>query len=115
MPKILWVILCGIVGSLLIAACSQVSFYLPWNDTVPVSGQTFAVLLIPALLGFQLGVLATILYAIEGACGLPFFATQKGGLGVLLGATGGYVVGFIFAAALVVGLIAHSFHRRGSI
>jgi len=92
-----------------------VSFYLPWNDTVPVSGQTFAVLLIPALLGFQLGVLATILYAIEGACGLPFFATQKGGLGVLLGATGGYVVGFIFAAALVVGLIAHSFHRRGSI
>src|SRR5437588_12777027 len=61
---------------------------------VPITGQTFAVLLTGALLGSRLGAMAMIAYLIEGASGLPFFAGGMAGLPHLLGPTGGYLVAF---------------------
>jgi biotin transport system substrate-specific component len=90
-------------GSLLIALCAQVKILLPFSP-VPVTGQTFAVLMIGALLGARRGSLAVLAYMAEGLAGLPVFATG-GGFAVLRGFTAGYLVGFI-PAAYIVGLLA---------
>ncbi len=90
-------------GSLLIALCAQVKVLLPFSR-VPVTGQTFAVLMIGALFGARRGSLAVLAYIAEGVAGLPVFAMGSG-LAVLRGFTGGYLLGFI-AAAYIVGLLA---------
>jgi biotin transport system substrate-specific component len=98
-----------IVFSLFIAACAQ--FVLPIGD-VPITGQTFAVLLTGALLGSRLGAAAVIAYLIEGALGLPFFAAGGSGLARFFGPTGGYLIAFP-AAAYVTGAFAeHGFDKR---
>jgi biotin transporter BioY len=89
-----------ICGSLLIALSAQVAIGWP----VPFTGQTFAVLMIGALFGARRGSLAVLAYLLEGAAGLPVFS-RGGGLPVLLGPTGGYLVGFV-AAAFVTGSLA---------
>jgi biotin transport system substrate-specific component len=91
--------------SLLTALAAQVAIPLPWTP-VPITGQTFAVLLTGALLGPRLGALAMIAYLIEGASGLPFFAGGGSGTGrLLLSPTSGYLLTYP-AAAFVVGLLA---------
>ena len=90
-------------GSLLIGLCARVSILLPFSP-VPITGQTFAVLMIGALLGAKRGSLAVLAYIIEGSAGLPVFAFG-GGFMILLGPTGGYLVGFI-PAAYITGLLA---------
>jgi len=97
-------VLLVIVGSLLIAALAQIEIPLPFTP-VPITGQTFGVLLIGAALGSKRGAAALILYLVEGGIGLPFFAGGARGLGILTGATAGYLVGFV-VAAYVVGLLA---------
>jgi biotin transporter BioY len=92
-----------IAGSLLIALCAQAKIWLPKNP-VPVTGQTFAVLMIGALFGARRGCFTVIAYITAGLAGLPVFALG-GGLAVLRGFTGGYLVGFV-AAAYIVGLLA---------
>lgn len=74
---------------------------------VPITGQTFAVLLTGALLGSRLGAAAMIVYLMEGAVGLPFFSASRGGLAHLFGPTGGYLVAFP-AAAFVTGAFAEN-------
>ena len=74
---------------------------------VPITAQTFAVLLTGALLGSRLGAMAMIVYLIEGASGLPFFSGGHGGLGHLLGPTGGYLVAFP-AGAFITGAFAEN-------
>ena len=88
-------------GSLLlwITAKAQIPFW-----PVPMTMQTFAVLLLGAAYGWRLGGAAVLLYLAEGAVGLPVFA-KGGGFAYLLGPTGGYLVGFLFAA-IVVGWLA---------
>ncbi|HJQ32296.1 MAG TPA: biotin transporter BioY [Pyrinomonadaceae bacterium] len=94
-----------VVGfSLLTAAAAQVVVPLPWTP-VPLTGQTFAVLLTGALLGPRLGALAMLAYLAEGAAGLPFFRGGAGGPAHLLGPTAGYLVAFP-AAAYVTGYLA---------
>src|SRR5437763_2500297 len=95
-----------VVGfSLLIALSAQVVIPLPWTP-VPITGQTFAVLLTGALLGPRLGALAMFAYLIEGASGLPFFAAGGSGVGRLLfSSTSGYLLSYP-VAAFVVGLLA---------
>ena len=88
--------------SLLTALAAQVVIPLP---LVPITGQTFAVLLTGALLGSRLGALAMIAYLVEGASGLPFFYAGRGGFQHLLGPTAGYLWSFP-VAAFVVGLLA---------
>jgi biotin transport system substrate-specific component len=79
----------------LTAALAQISFYLPWSP-VPVTGQTFAVLLGAVLLG-RWGGVSQLMYAGLGVAGIPLFAGAKG-VGALFGPTGGYVIGFVVAA-----------------
>jgi biotin transport system substrate-specific component len=93
-----------LAASLLLAALAQVEIPLPFTP-VPITGQTFGVLLIGAALGSRRGALSILAYLAEGALGLPFFAGGAGGLSVLTGATAGYLVGFV-AAAYFIGRLA---------
>jgi biotin transport system substrate-specific component len=98
-----------IVFSLFIAACAQFSIQI---GPVPITGQSFAVLLTGALLGSRLGAAAVIAYLVEGALGLPFFA--GGGAGILrfFGPTGGYLVAFPAAAFIVGAFAEHGWDKR---
>lgn len=89
-------------GSLLIGLCAQIRIH-PFGP-VPITGQTFAVLMIGALLGARRGALAVLAYLGQGLAGLPVFAVVSGP-GAFLGPTGGYLVGFV-PAAYVTGLLA---------
>jgi biotin transport system substrate-specific component len=68
---------------------------------VPLTGQTFGVLVVGGALGFRRGFAAVALYVLLGVIGLPFFAEGKGGFAIIWGATGGYLIGFMLAGALV--------------
>ncbi|HEU4767640.1 MAG TPA: biotin transporter BioY [Pyrinomonadaceae bacterium] len=98
-----------IVFSLFIAACAQ--FTIPIG-AVPITGQSFAVLLTGALLGSRLGAAAVIAYLIEGAVGLPFFAGGGSGLVRFLGPTAGYLVAFPAAAFITGAFAEHGWDRR---
>ncbi len=98
-----------IAGSLVVALFAQIKIPLGFTP-VPITGQTFAVLLVGALLGGWRGGLALALYAIEGGF-LPFFAGGASGWFWLL-PSGGYIVGFIPAAALVGYLCQWGWNRR---
>ena len=91
-------------GALLVALLAQVRMPLPFTP-VPLTGQTFAVLLVGAALGSRRGMASIGLYLLLGALGLPFFAGGASGLAYMTGSTLGYLVGFI-AAAYVTGLLA---------
>ncbi|OHB85658.1 MAG: hypothetical protein A2Z38_10010 [Planctomycetes bacterium RBG_19FT_COMBO_48_8] len=97
-------------GSLLIGLCAHAKVWLPFSP-VPVTGQTFAVLMIGALLGARRGCLAVLAYIIEGAAGLPVFAVGVGSA-ALLGPTGGYLFGFIPAAYITGRLAEKGWDRR---
>ncbi len=99
-------------GSLLIALSAQVKVPLPFSP-VPVTGQTFAVLMIGALLGSRRGSLCALLYIIQGAAGLPVFAFG-GGPAVLAGPTGGYLAGFVLGAYVTGFLAERGWDRRVS-
>lgn len=79
-----------------IAICSWISI----PTTVPFTLQTFAVFLAVGVLGGRRGTFAVLVYILLGAVGLPVFAGFSGGLGALLGTTGGYIIGFFFSALL---------------
>lgn len=96
-------------GSLVVALLAQVSIPL---QPVPVTGQTLGVLLVAAALGRRRGALAMLAYIAEGTLGLPVFAEGKAGPEVLAGPTGGYLVGFVLAAALVGALAERGWDRR---
>lgn len=89
-----------LIGTALIALSARISILIPGNP-VPFTGQTFGVLLIAGALGFRRGLAATLLYLALGVIGLPIFARGDHGLTVLLGASGGYLIGFVIASGLV--------------
>jgi biotin transport system substrate-specific component len=95
--------------SLLVALSAQI--VIP-TGLVPITGQTFAVLLTGALLGSRLGAIAMIVYLIEGAGGLPFFRSGSSGIAHLLGPTGGYLVAFPAAAFITGAFAEHGWDRR---
>jgi len=98
-----------IVFSLFIAACAQFAIHI---GPIPITGQTFAVLLTGALLGSRLGAAAVIAYLIEGAIGLPFFAAGGAGLVRFFGPTGGYLVAFPAAAFITGAFAEHGWDKR---
>jgi biotin transport system substrate-specific component len=98
-------------GALFIAALSQVKIPLPFTP-VPLTGQTFAVLLVGAALGSKRGFGSMALYLACGAFGLPFFAGGASGLAYMTGPTLGYLVGFAAAAALTGFLAERGLDRR---
>ena len=89
-----------ITGALFLYLTARVSIPVQ-GSPVPITGQTFGVLLVGGALGFRRGLLAITLYVLLGVVGLPFFAEGKGGLIVIWGATGGYLIGFVVAGAVV--------------
>ena len=91
-------------GAAFVGLSAQIAFYLPWNPAVPLTLQTFAVILTAGALGSLRGVAAMAIYALLGSIGLPWFAQGSSGFG---GPAFGYIIGFI-VAAFVVGRIAES-------
>lgn len=105
--------------------------YVPANPYVPVTGQTLAALVVGATLGFRRGIASTTLYLLLGCIGLPVFALSSAGTHessvariatitdghLVLGTTGGYLIGFVLAAALVGRLAELGWDRslRGSV
>lgn len=80
------------LGAVLIALCSWISI----PAAVPFTMQTFAVFLVLLILGGRRGTMTIVVYVLLGAVGLPVFSQFGAGIGVLLGSTGGYILGFIF-------------------
>jgi biotin transport system substrate-specific component len=108
-----------VAGALFIALTANYAVPVP-GSPVPVTGQTLSVLLVAGALGFKRGALATLLYLILGLF-LPVYAGHRSGIGVIgtveggrlvLGATGGYLIGFVFASALVGRLAELGWDRR---
>lgn len=95
------------MGAGLITLCSWLSIPM----TVPITLQTFAVCLVTALFGLKLGLVTVAAYLLLGAAGVPVFSGFRGGIGALLGVTGGYLVGFLFTA-IAVGLAVRKFGKR---
>lgn len=86
--------------SVLIAVCSWISI----PSAVPFTLQTMAVFTAVGILGGRKGSLSVLIYILLGAAGIPVFAGFSGGMGVLLGTTGGYIFGFLFSALLMWGM-----------
>lgn len=84
----------------IIAVCSWISI----PSTVPFTLQTMGVFTAVGILGGKRGTLAVLSYILLGAIGVPVFAGLTGGIGVILGTTGGYIVGFLFSALLMWGM-----------
>lgn len=92
------------LGSVLISICAWISI----PTTIPFTLQTFAMFFVLSVLGGKRGTTAIIVYIILGAVGVPVFAGFTSGFGIILGSTGGYIIGFIFIGLmywLLVGLL----------
>ena len=98
-----------VTGAALTALLAQVAVPL---YPVPITGQTLAVLLVGATLGAARGAISLALYAVLGIVGLPVFSDYAGGVDVILGPTGGYIIGFIVSAALVGWLSERAWERQ---
>ena len=83
-----YVALCAV----LMAVCSWINI----PSAIPFTLQTFAIFYTLGLIGGKRGTAAIVVYLLLGALGLPVFAGFSGGIGILLGITGGYMLGFIF-------------------
>jgi biotin transport system substrate-specific component len=103
-PRIIREIVLVVTGSILIALAAQFYFPLPFSP-VPITGQTFAVLLLAALYGHNRGGLTVLTYLILGIAGRPVFASGTFGIATIIGPTGGYLVGFL-PAAYIVGFLS---------
>ena len=98
-------------GSLLIALAAQVQVLLPFSP-VPLTAQTFAVLLLGTLYGSRRGPTTVVTYLTLGAIGLPVFAGGGAGVARLVGPTAGYLVGFVAAAFAIGTLSEKGWDRR---
>jgi biotin transport system substrate-specific component len=98
-------------GVLLIALSAQISIPL-WFTPVPITGQTFAVLLVGSAYGATRGGVTLFCYLAAGIVGLPFFAEGKSGWDIITGFTGGYLVGMLVAAVLAGLLAERRWDRR---
>lgn len=101
-----------VVGaSLVTALAAQLAIPVPWSP-VPITGQTFAVLLSGAVLGARRACLGQALYLAEGAVGLPVFAGGGAGAAIFAGPTAGYLIAFPLGAALTGALAERGWDRR---
>ena len=96
-------------GALLTALFAQIEIHVP-GSPVPITGQTLAVGLVGATLGMRRGMASLALYAVLGLF-LPFYSGGDSGWDVVWGASGGYIVGFIFAAGFIGWMAEHGADR----
>ena len=99
-------ILLSVLGAGLTGLLAQICLPLP-GTPIPLTGQVLAVLLCGAVLGSGYGALSQVIYVLLGVAGIPWFSGGRGGFGVLLGSTGGYLVGFV-VAALYLGTVSEA-------
>ncbi|MDR2874090.1 MAG: biotin transporter BioY [Methanobrevibacter sp.] len=92
---------------------AQIVIPIPWSP-VPITGQTLAVFTSALILGKRLGSLSQITYIIIGILGIPWFAGASGGLDILLGSKGGYIIGFVFAS-IFIGYISEKYSKSRKI
>ena len=104
--------LCALFAALT-AVCSFISIPLPFTP-VPVNLATLAVFLAGGLLGHKYGTVSQLVYIALGAAGLPVFHNFTGGLGILAGPTGGYIIGYA-AAAFLTGAVIHLLKQKDSL
>ena len=95
------------IGAALMAICSWISI----PTTIPFTLQTFAVFLVLLLLGGERGTVATLVYVLMGMVGIPVFSGFSGGVGVLFGSTGGYILGFLIMGVIYI-LATRFFGKR---
>lgn len=100
-----------LAGTAFVAVAAQVSIPLPFTP-VPITGQTFAVVLVGASLGPLLGFTSLLLYWLVGIAGAPVYADRMSGWETFVGPTGGYIVGFMFAALATGYLARRRWDRR---
>ena len=103
-----------VYASMLGAATAAGAYIIVPVPPVPITLQTLFMALAAVLLGARLGALSQVVYVLLGLIGLPVFAGGKAGLGVLLGPTGGYLVGFV-AGAYVTGFLIDRMTRPGAL
>ena len=103
--RLYMMILCAIFAAI-IAVATFIQVPLPFTP-VPITLTFLAVYLAGGLLGPKYGTISVVVYILIGAIGIPVFSGFRGGIGVLAGATGGYIVGYI-AMVLIIGLILGS-------
>ena len=96
-------------GVLIVSLSAQI--YIP-TVPVPFTGQTFGVLLVGGALGFRRATIALLAYILIGTLGVPVFSEGRFGLGIVTGVTGGYIIGFVFAAAIIGRLAELGWDRR---
>ena len=106
-------VLLGVAGAGLIAASAQLTIPLPFTP-VPITGQTFSVLLVGASLGTVRGGSSASLYVLAGIAGAPVYADAHSGWDVIVGASGGYLVSYPIVAALTGWLAERRWDRRFS-
>ena len=94
-------VLCAMCAAI---TCVLAPLSIPLAGGVPVSLATFAVMLAGVLLGGTPGAVSQLIYVLLGAVGLPVFSGFTGGIGILLGNTGGYIIGFLFSALAMWGI-----------
>ncbi len=102
-------VLCGVFAALM-AVCSFITIPLGFTP-IPINLATLGVFLTGGILGKKYGSISLIVYILLGAVGVPVFAGFKGGLGVLAGPTGGYIIGYL-AAAFLTGLLVEIVFRK---
>src|SRR5437773_918167 len=100
-------------GAGFVALAAQISIKLPFTP-VPITGQTFAVVLVGASLGAVRGTSSLMLYLLLGIAGAPIYAHHASGWSVITGASGGYIVGFVLAAAVTGYLAERDWDRHVS-
>ena len=98
-------------GTAFVALAAQISIPLGFTP-VPLTGQTFAVLVVGSVLGSLRGALSLLLYLAVGIAGVPVYADHRHGWSVFSGATGGYIVGFVLAAILTGWLAEQNWDKR---
>lgn len=96
-------------GALFVILCARI--VIP-TTPVPFTGQTFGVLVVGGALGFRRGLAALLLYVAIGAVGIPVYAQERAGIAVIQGVSGGYLIGFVVAAAVVGRLAELGWDRR---
>lgn len=102
------IIICALFSAIT-ALLAQISIPIPFT-TVPLTMQVFAVAISGVLLGAKKGFISQIIYILIGSIGLPVFAQMRGGLGVVLGPTGGFILGFPLMA-LVIGYFSKKYNK----
>jgi biotin transport system substrate-specific component len=107
-----WKLVLALGMAALTGLLAQARIFLPFSP-VPITGQTFAVLLTGVVLGRWWGGVSLALYAGLGVAGVPWFAGWGSGIGYLAGPTGGYIIGFILAA-LFLGYFTDKYIRSRS-